>query len=359
MKVMKRLILLGLCGLIPGLMIGQLQFKTKTRNTVVQTGMQISRVDRAVSPVLKDTGQIRIFMLPELYYAKVEGTNQPISYRILFIDSAPLRFNPEKEQFEGSIRFLPAEIKENGNAEPVQKQLAAPEEIILSYGSSSIPINIRQINWPPLDVAVTSAEPRDSVEVRIITVSNPLGYPMNLAVEPAIILSSTRTTIQGFGLQTVPVHLALKGVSSYRPVPVTVEASRGSLDSASFTLTDDRPRETVLRSESTGTIELKVINPNYRSNTISITGVFPWLFLVLAITGGLIGGLGKTLNAKERVTIRPLALGSIFGLIAAVAYWGLGIVLIGVSFQTQGYNEAMVLGFGLIAGFFGLKAVTK
>jgi hypothetical protein len=197
------------------------------------------------------------------------------------------------------------------------------------------------------------------VEVRILTVSKPLGYPQNLRVEPAIVISSARTTIQGFGIQTLPVHVALKGVSSYKPVPVTIESSLGTIDSSSLTLTNDQPREVILRSESLGKIGLKVINPNYRSNTLDIRAVFPWLFLLLAILGGLIGGLGKNLFDKTKVTIRPLALGSIFGLIAAVAYWGLGIVLIGFSIETRGINEAMVFGVGLIAGYFGLVGLKK
>ena len=45
----------------------------------------------------------------------------------------------------------------------------------------------------------------------------------------------------------------------------------------------------------------------------------------------------------------------IIGLIAAVAYWGLGIKLLHFAFEDRGYNEAMVLGMGLLAGYFGIK----
>ena len=42
-----------------------------------------------------------------------------------------------------------------------------------------------------------------------------------------------------------------------------------------------------------------------------------------------------------------------------VAYWGLGIVLIGFSVETRGLNEAMVFGLGLLAGYFGLVSPKK
>jgi len=333
---------------------------TEEKKAVALTGSTITKLDPSVIPIVDNsTSQARVFMLPELYYAKVAGTNEQLSYRILFIDSAPLRYNFGKEVFEGSIRFLPVEVNESVNSQPFQKTLSVPEDIFISFGSESIPIRITQINWPPLNVAVTSAYARDSVEVKVLTVSNPFGYPKNLRVEPAIILTSTRTLIQGLGIQTLPVHVALKGVSSCPPVPVTIETSLGTVNSANLTLSSDEPHEIILRSESLGVINLKVINANYRSNSITVQAVFPWIFLLLAILGGLIGSLGKNLVGRMKITLRRLALGSIVGLIAAVAYWGLGIVLIGFSVETRGLNEAMVFGLGLLAGYFGLVSPKK
>ena len=124
-------------------------------------------------------------------------------------------------------------------------------------------------------------------------------------------------------------------------------------DSASLILTDDTPRVVILRSESIGLIDLKAINPNYRSNTISVKAIVPWAFLLFAIIGGMVGGMIKTLYDKDKITVRILVLGAGMGLIAAVAYWGLGISLIKFSFEVRGINEAMVAGLGLVAGYFG------
>ena len=153
----------------------------------------------------------------------------------------------------------------------------------------------------------------------------------------------------------MPIHLSLKGVSGSKSVPVSLETSLGSLDSSSLVLVGEKAGQVNLRSESLGQIEIRSVNQNYRSNTLTIKAVFPWLFLLLALLGGLIGALGKNLIGKKKIRIRPLVLGSVLGLIAAVAYWGLGIVLIGFSLETRGFNEAMVMGFGLLAGYFGLS----
>lgn len=328
---------------------------------LLSSEMETSAPEEPETLLLSDSvKQAELFMLPELYYARVEGSeDQQISYRILIIDSAPLRYDFERALFEGAIRFLPVEVGSPGNTRPIEKPLLVPENILVSLGLESIPLTITRVNWPPQDVTVSSPNPRDSVEVKILTASNPHGYSKNLNVEPAIILSSNRKVISGLGIQTLPVHVTLKGVSSYRPVPLTVESSLGSIESASLTLSDDKPQAVILRSEGLGRIDLRVVNPNFRSNSISFEAVFPWFFLILAILGGLIGGVGNSLMRKEKVTLRSIVLGSIIGLIVAVAYWGLGIKLIDFSFEASGLNEVMVLGLGLIAGFYGLKVVKR
>jgi hypothetical protein len=168
-----------------------------------------------------------------------------------------------------------------------------------------------------------------------------------------------RTTMQGLGIQTLPMHVALKGVSSGRQVPVTIESSLGSVEPAAVILTGDKPAEISLRSESLGKIDVIAVCQNYRSNSLTVNATFPWLFLLLALGGGLVGGIGKDMFTKVKISGRTLIMSSIIGLIAAVAYWGLGIVLIGFSIQTSGLNEAMVFGFGLLAGYFGLVVMKK
>jgi hypothetical protein len=336
--------------------IGAFRLNPQERKAVAITDTKITRIENFTMPVQHTRiSQKKVFMLPEYYFARVKGTNDPISYRIMFIDEAPLRYDFANQIFEGTIRFIPVEINDSENNLVTEKQLSVQDTILVSYGSVSLPLIISNVNWPPLDVSVKYKNPKDSLAVKIITLSNPAGYPKNLPVEPAIILSSTRTSIQGLGIQTLPVHVSLFGISKYKPVPLTIESSLGSIDSASLILTDDTPREVILRSESIGIIDLKVINPNYKSNTISVRAIVPWVFLILAISGGVVGGIGKTLHDKEKITIRILVLGASMGLIAAIAYWGLGISLIKFSFEVRGINEAMVTGLGLIAGYFGFS----
>jgi len=334
--------------------VNSFQLKPNEKNAVAITGKQMTALDRTELRNIGDfKPETKIYTLPELYYGREAITNEQITYKILFIDSAPLRFDLSKNAFEGSVSFLPVETSGSGN--PLQKKLASPNDIIVSYGVEKIPLKITDVNWPPMDVNVNDSNPRDSVGVKVLTISNPLGYEKFLDVEPTIMLSSTRNTIQGFGIQTLPVNVSLKGVSSYKPISVTIESSLGTVDKSSITLADDQSQQIVFRSEGLGDINLKAYNSNYGSSSISIKAIFPWLFLILSLLGGLIGSLGKGLLGKEKISSRHLAYGSIAGLMAAVAFWGLGIMLIGFQTEMRGINEAMVFGFGLLAGYFGLK----
>jgi hypothetical protein len=340
--------------------LGTFRLSPSEVRAVVRTNPGIFLVDKISMPMRQDAFmQQAIYMLPELYYAKVAGTNEQISYRIVFIDAAPLRYDFGRNLFEGIIRFLPVEVSQAGNEPPVQKSLSVPEEIRISHGSTSIPMNITQVNWPPLDVPIVEPESVDSVMVRILTIANPQGYVKDLPVEPAVILSTARTGIQGLGVQKLPFHVVLKGITRYRPVPVSIETSLGSIDPASLTLSDDQSKEVILRSEGLGPITLKAISPNFRSNSISIVAKFPWTFFILAILGGLLGGIAKNLTNQKKITLGSVVLGCLIGLIAAVAYWGLGIKLVNLSFEASAVNELAVLGLGLIAAYFGLSANSK
>lgn len=332
--------------------------KAGERRAVVRTGDVISKIETPATDTVISSGE-GLYMLPELYYARVEGTEVQISFRILFIDTGPLRYNFESELFEGRLRFLPVEVNESGQVKSIRKRLSIPEQIIVSYDRESVPLSIGEVNWPPVDLEISARDPEDSLTVNILTISNPSGYQKSLMIEPAILISSARTVMQGMGIQTLPLHVMLKGVSEYGPVTAGLESTLGSIDPDVLLLGGNHPGKAVLRSESIGQIGVRVVNSSFRSNSITVEAVFPWLFLLLAIVGGLIGGLGKNLSGRRKISIRPLALGSIFGLIAAFAYWGLGILLIGFSVETRGLNEAMVFGLGLVAGYFGLVAIRK
>ncbi|NVO20952.1 MAG: hypothetical protein HXX13_14725 [Bacteroidetes bacterium] len=323
-------------------------------------GKALERIDKPVENAVKgDSGITKVFVLPEVYYARIKGSEEQISYRILFLDAAPLRYNFEKKEFEGSISFLARE-ESPGTGNAVTKILSEPEQIFVSVESRQIPISLTQVNWPPVYVDIVSNDPVDSLTVKVLTINNPTGYQKKLPIEPAIILNSNRQTINGFGVQTIPLTVSLKGVSSGRQVQVSFESSYGSLSPASILLVNDQSQVVNLRSEGTGDIEVKPVSANYRTSPpLLIHAIVPVFFLICAVLGGFLGSLARILKGRKKIKLRPLAYGTLFGCLVSLAYWGVGIMLIKIPFTFPVFNEVAVLVLSMLAGLIEWDDISK
>ena len=340
--------------------VGSFKLQPGELKAVVKVESHPTKIETIPLPIMKEISpKAKLFALPEVYYAREKNTNNQLSYQILYVDKEPLRLDFRQKSFRGLIRFYAIEPDYLDAPQPMGKQLAAPEEILVTFKDVRIPLNIRQIDFPPLDVPIMYPNPQDSLEVKILTASKPEGYSATLPVEPAIIVFSNRKTIQGFGLQTIPIDVHLMGVTTYKPIAVNIMSSLGTIDSSHLVLTNNSPKEVILRSEGIGKIDVTVTGTNYPSSSLTVDAVFPWLFLILAILGGLLGGIGKQLAGKDKITLRLIVYSCIIGLLAAVAYWGLGIKLIQFAFEDRGYNESMVFALGLIVGYFGIAIKSK
>jgi hypothetical protein len=339
--------------------INSFTLKPGELKAVVKVESPPTKVDIPPSMIKEFSPNTKLLALPEVYFAKESGTNNTLSYQIFYVAKSPMKLDFMQRTFKGFIRFIAIEPNLLNDPTPMGKQLASPEEILVTFEEARIPVSINQINFPPYDVPILYQEPLDSLEVKIFTPGNPQGYSAALPVIPAIILTCNRTTIQGLGLQTIPINVSLKGVTSYKPISISVISSLGTIDSSSLTLRNNIPKIVILRSEGLGKIDVNVVSPNYPGNTITVNAVFPWLFLILSLAGGFLGGIGRKLKGKGKITLRLITYSCIIGLLVAVVYWGLGIKLIHFSFEDRGYNESMVFALGLIAGYFGISDKSK
>lgn len=87
-------------------------------------------------------------------------------------------------------------------------------------------LQISHLNLPSTSVSISARGVRDSVQIRIVTESNPNGYRTYLNVEPALNLFTERKRIQGLGIQQMPVQLNWKGSSSAESRTVNISSSK-------------------------------------------------------------------------------------------------------------------------------------
>jgi hypothetical protein len=293
-------------------------------------------------------------IIPELHVEPGAGQTENIAYRIVFTLQQPLSYNETQKKFSARLGFFLLAESDNNNPaikEPVTIEVIANEAE--SVAPSSVPIS--HLNLPSSNVELIADQVSDSMAVKVITASRPEGYTTYLKVKPALELSSNRTVLQGFGIQEIPVTVRFIGSNSSDSVKVNFSAEKGTVTPNSVNVSYNKPATVYLRSEGIGKSKLSAISSSVKSTELNFKFAFPWLFLLASILGGLTGSLAKYLHLKKKGSaIKPIIGGILIGFIGAVAYYGLGVNLLGVRLSA-GLNEIAVLALSALCAYFGIS----
>lgn len=293
-------------------------------------------------------------IVPELHVETTGTQNENFVYRIVFSLQQPLRYNESSKKFMARLGFFLL-------GEPVTNNSSIKEPVNIEVVSNEASINphrlqITHLNLPSTNVEIEADKVTDSARIKVITVSNPEGYTTYLPVKPMLEIFTTRSILQGFGIQNIPVSVRFIGSNSPDSVKINFTVAKGVVKPASFYLNYNKPSTIYLRSEGIGNAMLMATSNNLQSNALTFTYVFPWMFLLASLPGGLLGGLTKYylfIQAKK-FSAKPVVGGIVIGLICAIAYYVLGINLIGVNMIAE-FNEFAVLGISALGTWFGIR----
>ncbi|MGF1637931.1 MAG: hypothetical protein ACFCUU_12720 [Cyclobacteriaceae bacterium] len=306
-----------------------------------------------------DLSELRI--LPELYLARGRNTNSENVYQIIFTSILPFRYQFDDKEFKSKIGFSLIKQPPDGNQnyqlnQPVSLEIAS--NIIQNIQPKHLEIN--RLYFPSYDVELADRNVRDSAMIRIITKSNTTGYETYIKVEPALELSSNRITLQGFGVQETPVSVRFIGSSSTDSVRVELNAEKGNIEPRSIYLKYNEPKSVMLRSEGMGETKISATASNTTSNSLQLEYIFPWLFIVFSIAGGIFGSIAKFYTRKNhpKLNFKPILGGALIGVIGAIAYYVLGLNLLQLQVSAT-FNEFAVFGFSTLCAFVGLKPQNK
>jgi hypothetical protein len=213
----------------------------------------------------------------------------------------------------------------------------------------------RNKNMPSSRVELIADQVSDSAGVKVITTSNPDGYSTYLKVKPSLEIFTNRSTLQGYGIQKIPVDVRFIGSNSPDSVKVNFSVGKGTVNPISAYVSYNKPSTIYLSSEGIGDAKLSASTNNIQSNDLHFTYIFPWAFLMFSMLGGLIGGLARYYfnQRKKKFPIKPIIGGIFIGFIVAVAYYFLGVNLLGLSISA-GLNEIAVLGLSALGAYFGI-----
>ena len=298
--------------------------------------------------------QADVKIIPELHIEAKDEAGQDIFYKIIFTSLQPLRYNDTSKKFNARIGFFLIPESGSGNikiSEPVNIEVASNDISTIDPRE----LKISHLNMPSSNVDLIAAQVRDSAMVKVITTSNPEGYITYLKVMPTLKIFTNRTTLQGFGVQKIPVEVQFVGSDSPDSMKVDFSPGKGMVKPASIYVSYNKPSTVYLYSEGIGNTKLSAISNNIYSNDLYFKYVFPWYFLLASILGGLIGGLARYYfnQKKKKFPVRPIVGGILIGFIGAIAYYFLGMKPFKFDVSAE-FNEIAVLAISAVGAYFGI-----
>jgi hypothetical protein len=325
---------------------------------VLHPKKEITPADRATVTKLKSVSSIQftqadLKVLPEVTIETRDSGARQISYQLYFFPYEPFTYNDSLRKFQSKMGFFFLRSDSLSAVNPID-----PVNIIVTSNDlkqvNPRPLQINHLNFPASDVDLAGDNLSDSVEIRVITASKPDGYQTFLKIKPVLEISTNRISLQGYGIQKIPVEVRLIGSNSPDSVTVNLSASKGTVTPTAVTLRYNTPQTVYLTSEGTGKTLLSAKSSNLESNDLHLSYAFPWYFLLASILGGVLGGFTKYYaGRKKNFSIRPIIGGVLAGLVGAMAYYALGITLLNFKLTAE-MNEFAVLALSALFAYFGI-----
>jgi hypothetical protein len=283
-----------------------------------------------------------------------------MTYRPVYLYEGGLRYQPARDLFQGSFEIA----LEDSSSPGVERELSRAVQIRFGGDADSISpasVELRRTNSQFEKVNVVARTARDSMRIVIVPTFDPRGVNLWLPVQPALAFESPPARIQGLGVETATLVLTVRGRLPADPVTVTLSANRGSLDTNQVTL---GPGGAVarLRSAGRGPATIRAVAPGFQSGEARVEFGWPIVFLLAALSGGLVGGLAAATTSRQPARKRRrlgavLLHGVLIGLVVAVVYFGIGLNLLQFDVKVAHFNEIAVFALAALGAMFGIPAL--
>jgi hypothetical protein len=268
----------------------------------------------------------------------------------------PMRWRPDQEAFRGSFFFALEDTVRPAESRPVEP--AIPFELLGEARVAPAQVRLGHTNLPLQRVDVVARDAVDSVRVHVVPGSALAGRDLWIPVQPSLSVTIEPRRIQGWGIQTGKVVARVVGTSRVEPLAASATAARSTMDGTGFQIDGSGTGEIGFRTAGVGPDTFDVFVAGIGRVTATADVVFPWMFLLAALLGGVFGGVGAAAqgrNDRDRVRWLEHALkGAFAGLLAAVAWYALGISLLRMDVGVERFNELAVFGLAALAAYFGI-----
>ena len=215
-------------------------------------------------------------LIPEIY-VETNNLGEQRAYHVVYTSLQPLRYNFEKKDFSTKVSFLLVESPPSNDHYAIK---AIPIEVTSNSNHSMSPkdLTITHVSIPSSEVKFNCIGPKDSVNIKILTITNPKGYEAYLRVDPALEISTNYSSLEGWGLEQIPLTVQFVGSSSTDSIDVSFSPSRGSMPNA-ISIRYNETASVSLRSGELGETKITAKSTLGISNEITLKNKFPWMFL--------------------------------------------------------------------------------
>jgi hypothetical protein len=305
-------------------------------------------------------GRRDMYFLRDVIIAPREDGTGIVTVRPVVIPERSLSFIPGERIFEGIFHVALIDINNPGQSTrlstryPLQflsaAELVSPDTLFLSH--TALPLTA---------VRVRDRNPADSVSVKVVTNTDIEGVQTWMPVRPAIVFENIPKRMQGWGIETADITVRVIGRTFRDALEVGLTADKGTLAERSASLGGTGIGSVSLRSAGLGTSHLRAVAPGVSDAEAAIEFVFPAVFFIAALSGGIFGGL---LSRRKPKTGKPqspffvmLAESVGFGLLAAIAYYAIGLNLLYIDVDVAYFTEGAVFALAALGSLFGIRGI--
>lgn len=336
----------------------------QAQDAVFVQHVQKNAVSVAVPDVLREQNisapNGRALELGYLLTTKKAATRGVVRLKALVVQSTGLLFDGAARIYRGTFAIALSNVDDPHDA----GELRAPIAIaVTALGASELtpsPVMIGRLGqWQTVSIAVPNPEGKT---YRIAVSADPQdpGNAIDLGVlRPVIKLTPTSSHIIGWGIGKTEITVRATGIAAPQGYVVTLHSERGGLSPSSVKLDSAGLGVATLWSDSAGATTVDIADGGVTTQPVTVTFDPPWLFVGMAVLGGLAGAFVRGKGRSNRG--RALAIGAALGLIMALAY-AVGIdwvsnVFPGADLTKAG--EAVVFVLGAVAAIVGVNALVK
>lgn len=273
-------------------------------------------------------------------------------------DETGLTYVGARNRFEGRFAVALSPVEQGAAI-----TLNAPKKISLGLPGGTLLAPVPELviakldDWTPVTFSVS--QPAQPYLVSVSASTGDHGDPVPVQViQPKVNLATDRTFVPGYGLGTFIVSVSATNLQEPKGAQITFQANGGMIETGNVVTLDEHGQGRLrMRSTGSGKVVVSALPP---FDGASVTVVFknPWLLLVLAVLGGIVGAV---LMRKGRAGWpKVLRNGALTGLAMTVLYYvGLDWVVKATGWTTlASAGEFVAFALGLLGVLVGIGVIT-